>query len=228
MMMRKILAAVLLMSLALSSFGVLAEGQLTTTQKSLLEIDGEDKGYFFARVENTGDAGLFVGSGKLVGFSANDDILVSTDYVSSYPGGIQLAPGEYAYVREFLWESVLKDKDIADYKFSAESSPYGTEAKKLSSDVNFEIGGVDSYNNFVYVTVTNDSPDIVYGLYVVAALFDANKELIYVESNSYDSLGLHPNSTVTLKLYVDNDLVKHYQAHDIKPTSADAQVYIVD
>jgi hypothetical protein len=66
------------------------------------------------------------------------------------------------------------------------------------------------------------------GCNIAVALYDVNNELIFVDSNSYDTLGIHPNSTVTLKFYVANDLIKHYQTHDITPSTADAMVYITN
>jgi hypothetical protein len=217
---------VILALLCVISATAFAEGKLTVSQKSLFELDADDSGYFYAKIENTGDAPIGVGYGKLVAFSANDDILISKDYVSTYPSNIVLNPGEYAYARESLWESMLESNDIADYKFSIAASDYASEVDRLPCTVEFSTLDENSYDNYVYVTFTNTGESILYGCYITAALFDADGNLLYVDGNSYDSMGVHPGSTVTLKLYVNNDLVAYFARHSLKADKADAVVFV--
>lgn len=204
-----------------------AEGELTVDNKNLLEFDSDDTGYFYAKIENTGDSAIGVGYGKLVGFSANDDILLSENYVSTYPSGIILQPGEYVYAKTFIWESALEDNDVIDYRFSVEVDEYGSEVYRIPCEVTFDLNGVDSFDNYIYVTFTNDGESILYNSFISVALYDANESLLFVEGNYYETLGVHPGSTVTVKLYVDNDLMKHYKAHSLVPTSADASVFVI-
>lgn len=203
-----------------------ADGKLTAVSKNLLEYDADDNGYFYAKIENTGDAPIIVGTGKLVGFSANDDILISKNYITSNPSRILLQPGEYVYAKEYIWESVLKDDDVVDYKFSIESSKSGNEVKRIPGDITFELAGADSYDNYIYVTFTNTEDKVLYGCYVSVALYDENENIIFVDGSSYDSLGIHPGSTVTVKLSVDRNLMQHYKSHGLKPTKADTIVFI--
>ena len=113
--MKRIFALVLALTICLFSAAALAEGKLTVTEKNLIQLDGSDVAYFFAKVENTGDDAIGVGTGKLVAFSADDEVLISEDYVSTSPNAAILQPGESLYVREWLWESALASSDIADY-----------------------------------------------------------------------------------------------------------------
>ena len=103
--MKRIFALVLALTICLFSAAALAEGKLTVTEKNLIQLDGSDVAYFFAKVENTGDDAIGVGTGKLVAFSADDEVLISEDYVSTSPNAAILQPGESLYVREWLWET---------------------------------------------------------------------------------------------------------------------------
>lgn len=202
----------------------LAEGKLSVTQKNLFVFDGKDSGYFYAKVENTGDAPIGVDSGSLVAFSPDDEIVVTQDYITAYPGRVLLEPGEYVYVNKFLWDSALKDSEISDYKFSLDSKENATEVVDVPCEVSLDLQGADSYDNYIYVTFTNPSEETVYGFFVTVALTDEQGDLIFVDGDSADNLGVHAGSTVTVKIYVDNDLMEYYEAHQLKPSSVDAMV----
>ena len=76
-----------------------------------------------------------------------------------------------------------------------------------------------------YVSITNETDEVRYGYYVVVALLDDEDNVLFVDNNRYETLGIHPNSTATLKVYVDSDLMKYYANHNLKPTKVDALVY---
>ena len=111
------------------------------------------------------------------------------------------------------WESALKTADVVDYKFSMGTYEYPESYAVLPSEATFELNG--NYDNYIYTTFTNTTPDILYDLYLTSALFDAEGNLIFVDGNSSSSVGVHPQNTVTLKTYIDGDILKYYQAHGI-------------
>lgn len=226
--MKRFLCVFLAALLLTCSTFAYAEGKLTVTKKNLLEFDADDTGYFYAKIENAGDSSVAVGYGKLVGFSASDEILLSENYVHTYPSRVVLQPGEYVYAREFLWESALEGDNVVDYKFSIETEDSGYAATQIPCEVTFDLKGSDSFDNYVNVTFTNTGDSILYGYYISVALYDDNEDLIFVDGNSYDALGVHPGSTVTVKLYVDKDLMTYYNAHSINPTKADAVISVFD
>lgn len=221
--MRRLVAIMLALAML---FGVncLAEGKLSVTQKNLIIYDGDDNGYFYAKVENTGDAPIGIGTGKLVAFSPDDEIVLSENYVSAYPGRVILAPGECAYAKEFIWDSAVKDQEISDYKFSMDTYDYGQEVVYLPCEAEISLKGADTFDNYVYVTFTNTTEKTIYGLTVTVAMTGEAGELLFVDGSSAETLGVHAGSTVTLKLYVDNDLMEYYDAHDLHPTTVDATV----
>lgn len=225
--MKKFVALILVFSLLFCMAVAVAEGKLTVTEKNVIIKTGRDSGIFVAKVENTGDAPIYYDNGKLVIFSTNDDILATENYVYSSPNDILLQPGEYTYCYEFLWSSALKGEKIGDVKFSVTADNRGYSYEKLSATAELEIPDTGLFtSNYVNVTFTNTTDDVLYGVYVVVAIMDEDNNLIYVDRNSYDSLGVHPGSTVTLKMYIDSDYLAYYKTNDIKPTDVEAMVYI--
>ena len=224
--MKKLIAlAAALLLITLCAAG-LAEGKLTVTSKNVIIYPGKDSGVLVARVENTGDEPIYYDNGKLVIFSEDDDILATENYVYSSPSDILLAPGDYTYVYEFLWSSPLKNAKLGDIKFSVTSDTRGYSYDKMPASAVIDMPGSNTLSNYVNVTFTNTSDEILYGAYVVCAMMDAEENIVFVDRNSYDNLGIHPGSTVTLKMYIDSDLVNYYEANGIKPTKVDAIVYV--
>jgi len=222
--MKKTLLLALLASLALSG-NCFAQGNVTVSEKALIIPPGDDSGHFYAKVVNEGDAPVGVDSGKLVLFSANNEILVTSDYVNTYPSRLVLNPGEYTYMDEFLWDSALKNQTIGDIKFSIDSTDRGSEVERIPCEAAFEINGSNSYDNYIHITVTNDAGETRNGYYLVAALLDTAGNLVYVDQNRYEHVGLHAGSTATFSLYIDKDTINHFESSGIQIGSVDAIVY---
>lgn len=220
----KKMTALLLVQVFLFSATALAEGKLKVTEKNLFVYAGDDNGCFYAKVENVGDVAVGVDSGDLVIFSEDDDIILTDSYITTLPSYIVLQPGDYLYVKEFLWNSALKNAAIGDYKFSVPMRKSTKTFTKVPCEATFELEGTDSYENYVYVTFTNTSEEPIYDFYIVAALHDADGNLVFVDSKSLSNVAVHPGSTVTTKLYVDRDLMEHYKMNSIVPATVDAMV----
>lgn len=205
-----------------------AEGKLRATEKTFIVYNGE--GYFFAKVENVGDAAVSTGYGDLVAFDEDDEIIFSTGYVSTNPSGVILEPGESLYLEGSVWESALKETPVADYKFSLPAASDGRTITRVPSEAGFELTDEEYsyYDNYIYVTFTNSSEEPVYDFYVSAALYDADGNLIYVDTSEISNIAVHPNSTVTAKLYIDGSVLSYYKENDIAPASANAVVFYVN
>ena len=199
-----------------------AEGKLTVIAKNLIEFAGDDTGYFYAKIENTGDEAIGIESCKLVAFSAEDDILISDSYITSTPSYVLLDPGEVVYASDFIWESVLTDADVVDYKFSVGSSKTGNEIVFIPCEARHEF--INEYSNYVYVTFTNTTDEVKYDFYITAALFDIEGNLVYVDSSILSYMGIHPGSTITRQMSISSDLVKYYKAKGIEIASVEATV----
>ena len=223
--MKKKVSVITFVASILISVSCFAEGTVAVTDKIAYIFSGKDSGYFYAKVENEGDAPVGVDNGKLVLFSGNDDILVTSDYVNTYPSRVILNPGEYTYISEFLWDSNLKNQSIGDVKFSIDTTDRGTEVERIPCEAAYEINGSGSYDNYIHVTITNEADQARKGYYLVAALFDTTGNLVYVDTNQYENVSLHPGSTATFSMYIDMDNIDYFESNGIQIGSVDAIVY---
>lgn len=226
--MSKKILALLLALVCLFSSTALAEGKLKATEKNLIVFPEEGTGYFFAKVENAGDAAIGVGSGDFVVFSDDDEILLSQSYVSTIPSYVILEPGEYLYINNFLWDSALEGAVIGDYKFSISGTEYNETLTRFPCEATFDFPGAGTYENYIYVTFTNTTTAPALDCYAIAALYDTEGNLIYVDSINLDDIAVHPGSSVTALLYVNDDLLEYYNANGITPATVDAIVCLVN
>lgn len=219
----------LLLTLGILCSGVAySEGKATITNKNLILFPNDDNGYFFAKVENLSEETVGVDTGNLVIFSTEDDIILSDSYITTLPSYVKLNPGDYLYVRESLWDGALENAEIGDYKFSMPAEKKNKEYHKVTCEAKVELEGGDSYDNYVYVTFSNKENETLFGCNAVVALFDAEGTICFVDSYSLSNVGIHNNSTISVRLTVDKDLVEYCEANSIIPTSVDAYVYYFD
>lgn len=223
--MKRLIAVLLVLCFALGSTA-LAEGKLKVTDKTLIVYDGDDNGYFFARIENTGDAPITVSTGNLVTFNDEDEIIFTDSYVAICPGYVTLEPGEAVFACEYVWETALKQQVVADYKFSGEKSSSGDPITIMPAGITYELKGAGTGNNKLYVTITNDSDEMLDAPYVVGVLYDEEGHIAWVDVENFSALRIHPDSTVTVAMSVDNDMMVYYAGHGIKVDRAEAFVYI--
>lgn len=222
--MKRIFTLVVILCLCISGVAV-AEGKLKATEKVLYVIEGDNNAYFFCKVENVGDAPIGTDSGDLVAFTEDDEILFTESYVSSQPSSVMLDPGEYVYVYEYIIESALKEYAVADYKFSVGSRKSGTPIACIETDASIDLQGAGTYSNYIIVTLKNESDKMLEEPYVVVALYDVQGNLLYVGYDSMSNISIHPNSTITLSISVDNKLMEHYEKNGLVPDNVNALVY---
>lgn len=220
--MKKLLSIALAIILLLSLQMAFAEEKLKITEKSLFVKDDKNAA-FFAKVENVGDKASYVGNFGIVGFDEDDEIVVTEDYISSLPYGILLQPGESAYIGRDIYNDGVKK--IKDYKTSIKVSDYGNNYKPFESKAEMDLKGTDDYDNFINVTFTNTDDKPMKGYYVVAAMYDKDNNLIYVNMEYDNRILLHPNCTITVKCNVNQDLMKYYEENKIVPDKVVSFVY---
>lgn len=219
-MLKKVISLLLIVACCFTTTAF-AEGKLKATEKNLIVYGTES--YFFAKVENVGDAPIATGNGDLVVFTEDDEILFSTNYVSTLPSDVVLQPGESLFVRDSEWEDALETNPVTDYKFSISPSNYSADTIiQVPSEATFEYSEEDIYDNYVYVTLTNTTDAPVSNFYVVAALRDADGALIYVSNDSLYNVAVHPGSTVTVQLSIDSDLCSYYAENGVTIASVES------
>lgn len=224
-MLKKVICLILVVVCCFTTT-VFADGKLKATEKNFLVYENE--GYFFAKVENVGDAPITTGNGDLVVFTEDDEILFSTNYVCTLPSGVVLQPGESLFVRETEWEDALETSPVTDYKFSISASDYSTTITQVPCEATFEYSDEDAYDNYVYVTLTNTTDQPVYDFYVVAALRDTEGALIYVDYGTLYNVAVHPDSTVTMQMSIDSDLCRYYAENGVTIASVEAMACAID
>ena len=218
--MKRIIALVLAMLLVFS-VSAMAEGKLKATEKNLILFDDGETGYFLAKVENVGDEAIGSDDGNLVIFSDDDEIMVTEDYISTLPDYIILAPGEYAYVSEFLWDEALGSAEIGDYKFSIPTAEDGREYAADKCEATYEL---DEYFSYAYITYTNNG-DTDRSLYFAIAMHDAEGNLIYADNEVNEAVLVAPGSTITYRAYIDSSFVEYWDANGIEPAEIEAIAY---
>lgn len=222
--MLKRLIAMLLLLVCICSSTALAEAKLKATKKNLIVLEGQNTGYFYAKIENVGDTAVSMTSSDLVLFSEDDEIVLTDSFISTIPSGVVIAPGEYLYVNEWLYNENLKTMKVADYKFSPSKRDSTSVMNRLSCEVTLDLPGAESYSNYAHVTFTNTSDQKLESFYIIIAIYDAEENLIYVDNTSYSNIAIHPNGTITVSITVDKALMEHYARNNIVPTTVDAMV----
>ena len=210
---------------ALLCIPAFAAAELTVTDATLFIYDDDDDGYFFAVVENTGDAPAYYRSGVLEILDDDGNAFITKNYVSSSPYGIYLEPGDSAYVRESIWDKTLLETKVGGYNFTVTTDTWGTKYREIPCDAEFYYSTESTYDNEMFVTFTNDSDDLLHDIAIVAALYDEDDTLLYVYSTSYGNIAIHPGGTITIMLDVNSALAKHLNAYDYTPVRIVGLVY---
>ena len=220
--MKKFVALLLVLALALPALA-LAEGKSKVIEKTWIMADGDF--YFYAKVENVGDEPIYLDSGDLVIFDTDDELLKTESYVSAYPR--YLEPGQYAYVRQWIYKFGDDPSVVGDVKFSISKRDRISETfRRLACSAVYDSGDAASkYDDCFYVTFTNDTDEIIFSLGISVALLDEEGHLLCVRNDTSSYMGIHPGGTVTYRLSLDSDIADYLIKNKIVPASVDAIVY---
>lgn len=225
--MKKILAMIVVLMLALS-IPAMAAGEITITHKNLMVVESYSTyAYLFARIENTGDAPITCDDGALVIYDTDNNILETSDWVSTIPYNAYLLPGESVFVREWtILDDGVTAANVGAYEFTlVEDQWEGQATNRIECQVEAKINGSTSYDNYIYVTFTCPEVEPLYGIGVAAAMYDVDGNIVFANYDTIDEVGVHPGSTVTVKLYVDTDIVEHYEKNNIALDTVEAFTY---
>lgn len=227
--MRKIIAAFVSIMLFVSG-AALGEGMLTVTHENFTTVGDEYSvtGYLYARIENTGDAPVNVSEGTLLIYDAAGNVIDMNEYSSPVPYYAVLQPGQYVYLSDMVFfDEGVAEADVADFEFSIGTDDmYGVEYQFIPCTAALNLDEPNSYSSYVDVTFTNDGAEILREFELVVAIYDAEGNLIYVNTDYGSYVGIHPGSTVTWGVYVSDDLVGEWKENNIVPASADAYVVL--
>lgn len=224
--MVKRFAALLLViaCIAVCSVSAFADSELTVTQKKIIPFSSW-MSVLFAKVENTGDAGCYVGTKtKLVALDESGETLASVKDISHpLPLCVYLEPGEYAYVGTGIYDEVFVKGDFADFEYSVKPETIGFRYDRFECESELVYQGTDSDDNYVKVDFTNETSATIDNPYVLVAIYDQNDELVYVQFAGES--WVDPGETATLKFVIDKPLVKYYEDNGIELSRLDVLGY---
>lgn len=224
--MKKHLLVIFVCLLCSISVCGLAAGKLSVTQENFHLIDMfAAYGYLYAKVENIGDKPIKVNAGLLEIYDENGDPLTSTDYINAHAK--YLEPGAYTYVttQERIDAGI---EAVDDYMFTISGkSDKETAMVTFPCEARYEVDTSNQYwtHNYMYVTFTNTSDVPVYNLAVVAALLDAEGNILYVSDDSMYSKALHSGSSITVRMDVNSSFIEYFEANGFVPVAVDAVAY---
>ena len=135
--MKRFIAMLLMLCSALLMTAAFAEeaapeAKITVVEQRFINMEDNGRGFFFAKVQNTGDAaGYADDKGNIVLFDADGNIILTENYVHTKPSDVYLEPGEYAYVCESIYDDALDTAEVADCQFSIKAVDDGEEYEAL-------------------------------------------------------------------------------------------------
>lgn len=222
--MKKItIICLVLLSVLMLSSAVFAAGELTVEYDNIF-LYSEDAGFYYAKLTNTGDRGIYADDPALEVYDANGASILKENWMIIFPFSAWLEPGESVFVREFLWDSKLA-QGIGSWNLTFDNSSWGSHYSEIpcSSELYYEAGSRD---NAVFVTFTNTTSGMLHDFSVAAAIYDQNDKLIFVDHMSLSDVGLHPGSTLTSIFDIDSSMTEAYAKENIVPSRVEVHVWI--
>lgn len=229
MMKKTVLIGLYAILLLFTCFVAQAAGKLDIVQDNFYVVHSyKDYGYCYAKVTNKGDKPIKVNAGLLEVYDENGDAITSKDYITAWAEYLQ--PGEYTYARSSVEiEGIQDGVKVDDYSFTLSGKSDNT-TKTLRLPCETEMVLNDQYafmtRDWMYVTFTNNTDQPLANITVVAALLDADGNILYVDEDClYGNRFLLPGSGMTIRIEVSSAFRKYYNEHNMVPTQVDAIVY---
>ena len=221
----------LLLSLALLMIALpaLAAGKLQTDQENLWEVktDWSHDAYLFAKVTNVGDRDISISSGVFEAYDAEGQPIASDDYAEAYVECLK--PGEYTYVRMY-GEIEDETKTAADHMLTlAGKSDSSVDTLRLPCVTELRLNESMGWytEDYMYVTVTNNTEQDLYDISIVAALLDQDGSILYLDEDSlFNDRALTAGSTMIFRMDIPEHFKALYEAKGLTPVSVDAIAYV--
>lgn len=223
--MKRKLSLLLICSLCVTlliPYSALAAGRATVTNETIFvrPFLGYYAAEVYAEVTNTGDKPIVFNGGLIELYNPDGDGIESTNVYSCYPS--ILAPGESGYLYETITVKDAEEKNyIDDYMLTITGKAENEkETIRLVSE-----GSHGEYQRSKYSTayglfamVTNDTDELVRGIRVVFALYDANDTLLYATSVEPYYVGLPQGQTIEVRTDVDSRIVEAWAEEGLSPS----------
>lgn len=225
-MFKRIILIALALSLACAP--AFAAGKLTVNQERMIALDsyGYVDAEVFAEVENTGDKPVEFSAGLVELFDAEGNTIDSTDYVYCYPA--ILAPGEKGYIYVSMYpENATAAAEIADYALTVTGKGSSGVTNLMKTVGTYDANVQDGYWTYNYLTaeIANETEGIVYDIYCVYALKDAEGTLLYVYYTTTYNVGVPAGGTLFMRTSLPDSMIAYFDANGLIPATVDAIAY---
>lgn len=228
--MKKIAAVLLLAALLLPGLAM-AAGKMSVVQENFVVT--EEYGVYahtFAKVENTGDKPVRLASALVEVFDKNGDSLEAKNHIGLSPE--ILAPGEYGYAwSQISLDSVKAADEVGDHALTVSGK---TENKATVHRLPLEATyapdtklSAYSSHDLLNAVITNDTAETLFNIKTVLVMLDENDNILAVENVSlYDSIGLAPGSSMTIRAEFNARLKEAAEKLGFKPAKVDAIAFV--
>lgn len=227
--MKKALLLFLALGLLLAAVPAGAAGKLSVDQENFYVIDSYSVySYGFAKISNVGDKPIKVNNALLEIMDKDGNPITSTDYFNGYAKFLE--PGEYTYLRMY---ETIKDRpatDVTDYSLTVTGKSdvnYYNLRLPVVCEYKEKVSEGYSSNDFMFVTVTNNTEETLFDIVVVMALLDAEGQILFMaDSYMYKDKGLTAGSSLVLKERIDSTFVEYFAKNNLVPAKVDAIAFV--
>lgn len=229
--MKKALALVLCIVLLATVSMASAAGKLSVEQENFHIVKSYSTyAYAYAKVANVGNKPIMVNAGILEIFDENGDNITSTDFLHEYAEYLQ--PDEYTYV--YMYNELEEDQvaSVDDYLLTITGKSETNKVCKRLPVTNCTFTPdvqVTKYSTYDYMnaTVTNDTEETIYDMYVVFALLDDEDNILHMDYDYLgNSRGLDAGSSMSFRESVSSSVMENLEANGFKPTKVDVIAYV--
>jgi len=226
--MKRLLSLILALYLLMSCSSAMAAGKLELVQTAYVPIQSWTHylGYVAAEVTNTGNQNVELETAILELFKADNTLFNSYNIYSMSPS--VLAPGQTGYISSLpFFDGVKSLKDIQNYDLSVTGrSTYMEAPLYFPASIVSENFNEETKSFSAVVSVTNNTDDIIYGLYVSFAVYDKDNKLLYTDCDHFLNIGVPAGVTVEIDEIVTNFLEPYWLENDIIPGSVKVSAFM--
>ena len=227
--MKRFIGLLVALTLLCGVLPAYAAGGLTTTEETwyVTPHSKDWRVYYYATVENTGDAPEMINDLLFEIEDAAGTAIESTTKYKLYPEVLQ--PGETGWLVISQDVKDIEDKSMIDqYALTFTSKMQDDEAaSRLQTEAEFRAEDADEKDNVLRAAVTNSGEDEAFEITVAMAARDADGKLLYVDKAVTKEIGLAAGSALLVRTEMNSDIVDALKAAGTEVTSVDAVAYTV-
>lgn len=207
-----------------------AQGNLAVVQEKFLVLPYETyyEGSVYAQVKNTGDMPVQFSGGLFELFDAAGKRIKSQELLYYDCNPEVLLPGETGYVyARISVEDATKESDIADYSLTLlGTGNITTSVVRYPATAHFQDGTAEfPSRRYAAAIVENNTDEMLRDFFAAFALKDAEGKLLYVTSGTWASSGVLGQSSMEIRLRVDENIIDYWNSEGIDPAAAEAIVF---